>query len=48
MSAEPGWHPDPQTPEQLRYWDGHTWTHSLSGPLPCRPQLPRRHVGIGS
>ncbi len=22
-----GWHPDPQNPQQLRYWDGRAWTN---------------------
>ncbi|MGN6696346.1 MAG: DUF2510 domain-containing protein [Aquihabitans sp.] len=22
-----GWHPDPQNPQQLRYWDGSTWAN---------------------
>ncbi len=46
MSAEPGWHPDPQTPEQLRYWDGHTWTHfTVRAPSvpPAVDLTPRRH-----
>ncbi|WP_263117871.1 Ltp family lipoprotein [Cellulomonas fimi] len=29
----PGWYPDPQTPAQLRWWDGTRWTEH-SRPLP--------------
>lgn len=25
-SRAPGWHPDPQVPSQMRWWDGSTWT----------------------
>jgi hypothetical protein len=31
-----GWHPDPQSPGILRYWDGYQWTEHRQ-PLP-RPQ----------
>ena len=24
-----GWHPDPQQPQQLRYWDGSAWTNDV-------------------
>lgn len=29
----PGWHPDPEGNQQLRYWDGQQWT-SATQPLP--------------
>lgn len=29
-TAPAGWHPDPQTPGQQRYWDGHAWTEHTS------------------
>jgi len=28
-SAQAGWYPDPQLPDQLRYWDGREWTGYL-------------------
>lgn len=28
--VEAGWYDDPQTPEQLRYWDGQTWTDHVA------------------
>lgn len=45
MSAAPppmpssGWHPDPQDPTKLRYWDGTQWTeHRMeSAPPPTTP-----------
>jgi uncharacterized RDD family membrane protein YckC len=30
-STPAGWYPDPQQPGQQRYWDGTTWTDSVSG-----------------
>ena len=31
MSQPPAaWHPDPENPHQLRWWDGHRWTHATS------------------
>jgi hypothetical protein len=42
-----GWHPDPQNPGQLRYWDGNQWTeHRAPGsqqpatPLTLNPKPP--------
>jgi len=29
----PGWYPDPANPNQLRYWDGSTWTDATSESL---------------
>lgn len=34
----PGWHPDPEGNQQLRYWDGQQWT-SATQPMPA-PQTP--------
>ena len=28
-----GWYPDPKNPDQLRYWDGSTWTDATSDSL---------------
>lgn len=30
-ATPPGWHPDPQDPQQLRYWDGAAWTNDTRG-----------------
>lgn len=30
-ATPPGWHPDPQNPQQLRYWDGANWTSDTRG-----------------
>lgn len=38
MSTTPaGWHPDPQNPGQLRYWDGTTWTDHRAPGAPVEP-----------
>jgi len=41
MSQSPaGWHPDPQNPGQLRYWDGTQWTeHRSAGSQPAATPL---------
>lgn len=37
-AAPPGWYPDPDTPAQLRFWDGATWTsHTSPGAMPPPP-----------
>ena len=36
----PGWHPDPQDPRQLRWWDGTTWTAHVSPSPPTAPGAP--------
>ncbi len=28
--SDPGWHPDPEDPAQVRYWDGAQWTEHRS------------------
>jgi hypothetical protein len=32
-----GWHPDPEDPSQLRYWDGDAWTEHRSPAGPGTP-----------
>ncbi len=49
MSATPGWYPDPGGARDLfRYWDGQTWSASVS-PTPDQrpPAPPRRRTGLG-
>lgn len=29
-SPPPGWHPDPCSRHEMRYWDGQAWTHHVS------------------
>ena len=36
-APDPGWHPDPSNPQQLRYWDGQQWTDHTA---PAQPQAP--------
>ncbi len=33
-TPSPGWHPDPEGNQQLRYWDGQQWT-SATQPMPA-------------
>lgn len=52
----PGWHPDPQVPGQLRWWDGTTWTSHVATPSataataqpgsPLGPPNPSGAVGV--
>ena len=32
--TEPGWYPDPDLPDQQRYWDGAAWTEQRRPPEP--------------
>lgn len=45
----PAWHPDPQDPQMLRYWDGQQWTEHRSplnvAPPPPNVQNPAPQVG---
>ena len=47
----PGWYPDPQVPEQLRYWDGSAWTEHVQaaggGGAPPPPPAPAAPAGGG-
>ncbi len=36
-SAPPGYHPDPWSPENLRWWDGERWSESTIPKLPALP-----------
>lgn len=43
--SDPGWHPDPEDPAQVRYWDGAQWTEHRSpnpnyAPPPPPPGAP--------
>ena len=29
-TTPPGWHPDPVSRQELRWWDGNRWTESVS------------------
>ncbi len=33
--AEPGWYPDPELPNQSRYWDGAAWTEHRASATPA-------------
>lgn len=42
MATAAGWHPDPQRPGQMRYWDGGSWTDQWA-PAPGQPQVTYPH-----
>lgn len=43
MSQPPAaWHPDPENPSQLRWWDGHRWT-AATAPSPAAAATSQRH-----
>ncbi len=37
--SPPGWYPDPGGQHRYRYWDGLTWTDSVSDPAPPIPSV---------
>ena len=47
MSAPAGWHPDPESPGIMRYWNGDAWTnHRAPAPTPG-PAQQVQSVGAG-
>lgn len=38
--ATPGWYPDPNQPDALRYWDGRSWTEHRAVTAPSTPPVP--------
>ena len=46
MSQPPAaWHPDPENPNQLRWWDGHRWT-AATAPSPAAVATSQRHQPV--
>ena len=43
--VQPGWYPDPQTPGQVRYWDGSQWTQQTK--MSSQAQSPAVGPGEG-
>ncbi len=37
QTAPAGWYPDPESPEQQRYWDGTAWTQDMAPTLASSP-----------
>jgi hypothetical protein len=46
-SPQPGWYTDPQSPAQLRFWDGTGWTAQTSPAGPPSTQTPPGGQGWG-
>lgn len=40
-----GWHADPSSPQQVRYWDGQKWTDHTA-PIPPQQQPPQSKRGM--
>ena len=46
-NAPAGWHPDPESPGILRYWDGQAWTnHRAPAPTAAAPPPQRDQSGL--
>jgi len=44
----PGWHPSPDDPDKVRYWDGRTWSEPTSIEMAQLTELSKLNSKYGS
>lgn len=47
QASPPAWHPDPQSPGIMRYWDGYQWTEHRAAVTPQAAAVVYNNVHTG-